>query len=459
MATPSLQGDSHTRRVRLVVILTRYASIGFGVPWMVFFALSGHTMIAVADGVVVLAGMMAVRMARRNQLRTASILLVGSLYLRLVGMAVFFDVPSAQVPRSIHHFFIPLAVAIYLMLKHDNAWLRRGMAWACLATVVLFSNSDYAIVTSVAVPDSIRATGTWLNNLCAMLLLYLLLYIFVAELDKLEARLHSIRRAWVRLVHSLLPAALDRPLAQFGNSMAPTIPVMEQSIADVGTQVWHFTQASRVLVMVHASSTLMVAMGLLFGVYFAATGAWQQAGFQSSLVLLGVSMTVAAEQQRGADGTAGGTAGGTVGGARYANWHGWATVVWVVCLMLLLFAVSVVVDLPSPGFARSNHYWFVPLALAAYFLLRHEGPWIQNGLPIVCLLAFIGLASTPWGIQSRYSLPPEVRPPPWLVCSLALAALYFYVYILVGDIKKLQDTLQTLLQRRLPHFLRRKRVG
>ena len=451
MATPSLQGDSHTRRVRLVVVLTSYASIVFGVPWMAFFALDGHTMIAVADGVVVLAGMMAVRMARRNQLRTASILLVGSLYLRLVGMAVFFDVPSEQVPRSIHHFFIPLAVAIYLMLKHDSAWLRRGLAWACLATVALLSNSDYAIVTSLAVPDSIRATGTWLNNLCAMLLLYLLLYIFVAELDKLEARLHSARRAWVRLVHRLVPAALDRPLAQFGNSMAPTIPVMERSIADVGTQVWHFTQASRVLVMVHTSSTLMVVMGLLFGVFFATTGAWQQAGFQSLLVFLGVSMTVVAGQQRGVDGTA--------DGSKYANWHGRATVVWVVCLMLLLFAVSAVVDLPSPGFARSNHYWFVPLALAAYFLLRHEGPWIQNGLPIVCLLAFVGLASTPWGIQSRYSLPPEVRPPPWLVCSLALAALYFYVYTLVGDIKKLQDTLQSLLQRRLPQFLRRKRAG
>ena len=454
MVTPSLQGDSHTRRVRLVVVLTSYASIVFGVPWMAFFALDGHTMIAVADGVVVLAGVMAVGMARRNQLRTAAILLVGSLYLRLVGMALFFDVPSDLVPRSIHHFFIPLAVATYLMLKHDNAWLRRGLSWACLGTVAFFSNSNYAIVTSVAVPDSIRGTGTWLNNLCSMLLLYLLLYIFVAELDKLEARLHQARRAWMRLVQRLVPAALDRPLAQFANSRAPTIPVMEQSIADIGTQVWHFNQASRVLVMVHASSTLMVAMGLLFGAFFAVTGAWQQAGFQSALVFLGVSMTLVAGKQSGAN-----SAGDGLDGVGHANGHGWATVAWVVCLMLLLFAVSAVVDLPSPGFARSNHYWFVPLALVAYFLLRHEGPWIQNGLPILCLLAFVGLASSLWGIQSRFGLPPAVRPPPWLVCSLALATLSFYVYILVGDIKKLQDTLQTLLQRRWPQLLLGKRPG
>ena len=451
MVTPSLQGDSHTRRVRLVVVLTSYASIVFGVPWMAFFALDGHTMIALADGVVVLAGVMAVGMARRNRLRTASILLVGSLYLRLVGMALFFDVPSNQVPRSIHHFFIPLAVAVYLMLKHDNAWLRRGMAWACLATVVFFSNSDFAIVTSVAVPDSIRGAGTWLNNLCAMLLLYLLLYIFVADLDHLENGLHRLRLGWMKLVHRFTPHALDRPLARFGNSISPTIPVLQESITAAGTQTWHHTQASRVLLMVQASSTLMVGAGGLFAAFFALMEVWPQVYFQGTVMLLGVALAVVG------GGQSAGIGGGL--GTHRRGWQSGATITLVACLIFLSLATALVVDIPAPGFPRSVHYWFLPLALGTYFLLRHEAAWVQNLLPLVCLLAFVGLASSPWGILTDYSLTPVERPSPWMVATVALGGLYFYVFILVGDIKKLQDTLQTLLQRGLPQFLLGKRAG
>ena len=443
MIQSSLQINSHTRRVRLVVILICYASIVFGIPWMAFFAFDGLILIAMADGVVVAAGVMAVSLARRNKLRTASILLVVSLYLRLAGMAVFFDVPTSQVPRSIHHFFIPLAMAAYLLLKHENAWLRRGLAWTCLAAVVFFGNSNFAIVTAVAVPDSIRGPGTWINNISAMLLLYVLLYIFVAELDKLEAGLHRLRRGWVRIVHSLIPSALDRPVARFGNSISPTIPELKENIPDDGTQVWHFTQASRVLLMVHASSTLMIVIGVTFALIFASMGVWQQAYFQSALVLLGVSMAVVAGQQQSET-------------ARH--WQGKASLVWLLCLMAFLLAVGVVVDIPAPDFPRSMHYWFVPLALVAYFLLRHENGWIQNGIPALCLLVFVVLASSHWGIQTRFSLTPAERPMPWMVATTALGGLYFYVFILVGDIKRLQDTLQAVLRRGLPRFLVRKRA-
>lgn len=454
MPQSSPQGDSHTRRVRLVVILTSYASIVFGVPWMAFFALDGHTLIALADGVVVVAGVMAVLMARRNQLRTASIVLVSSLYLRMVGMAVFFDIPSAQIPRSIHHFFIPLAVATYLMLKHENVWLRRGMAWTCLLTVVFFSASDFAIVTALAVSDSIRGPGTWLNNACAMLLLYLLLYIFVADLDRLENNLHRLRRAWVKLVHRMTPRVLDRPLARFGNSIPPTIPVSQKSIAAEGTQNWHHSQASRVLLLVQASSTLMVVLGGLFAAFFAVMGAWSQVYFQGALMLLGVALAIVGGSQPPVQPPGPGNSPGVT----RRGWQSLANIALVACLILFSLATSLVVDIPAPGMPRSVHYWFLPLALGAYFLLRQEAAWIQNLLPLVCLLAFVGLASSTWGIYTDYSLAPEERPSPWLVASAALGGLYAYVFILVGDIKKLQNTLQTLLQRSLPQFLVRKRA-
>lgn len=290
-------GASHTRRVRVVVVLGSLASILFGVPWVAFFALGGDWPVAFSDCAVILAGVIAIRMTRRDRLRGAAILLVVSLFLRLFGIAIFFDVPSAQIPRSMHHFLIPLAVAAYLMLKHENAWLRHGLAWGSLATVVFFASSHFGFATRLAVPESVRGPGTWINNVCAMLLLFVLLQIFVADIDRLEAGLHRARIRWLKLVHVVIPGQFDQSLARFSESIATTFPQDAGQVSVAGTQSWQRAQTNRLRLTVLASSGMMIAFGSLFAVYFSLQGVFPLAALNCALAALGLTLALAGRRQ------------------------------------------------------------------------------------------------------------------------------------------------------------------
>jgi hypothetical protein len=418
-------GATHSRRVRVVVVTTSAAAILISLPWTIFFAGTGDWIEAASSGALMAAGAIAVQMTRRNQLRGAAILLVSSLLFRLFGITLFFDVPSPGIPRSVHHFLIPLAVAAYLMLKHENAWLRHGLAWACLASVVFFASSDFRVGTGQALPDSVRGPGNWINNVSAMALLFLLLHIFVTDIDRLEARLHHARARWIKWVHAAVPDRLEHDVARIGQSIALTIPQAAAEIPVEATLSWRSTQANRVRLMVLASSALMIVFGALFATYFSLRGAMPLGALYFALVALGIVLAVLGTGKR----------------------QGSAIIVLVVGLMLILLVNAAIFDLPAPDLPRATHYWFLPLALVAHFLLRREASWIRLGLPLASLLAFVSLGSTSWGLATPYVLPLEDRPTPWMICASALGALYLLVHVLVGDIRGLEERVLSILSR------------
>jgi hypothetical protein len=408
-------GDSHTRRVRVVVLLGGLASVLFGVPWVAFFAIRGEWMGASADCAVILGGVIAIRMARHGRLRGAAILLVASLFVRLFALTIVFDIPDAQVPRSIDHFLIPLAVAAYLMLKHEKLWLRHGLSWGCLASVIFLSSSRFALPTRLVIPDSVRGPATWITNTGAMLLLFVLLQIFVADIDRLEVRLHRARVRSLAFAHLATPSQFDDSLTRLDESIASTIPQNAREISAAGTQGWQRTRADRTRLTLLASSSLLIAFGIAFAVYFSLKGTWPLVLSACAVVALGLALALlTGDQYRSA-----------------------ATIGLVVGMMLVFMVNSAVFDIPTLTVPRSTHYWFLPLSLGAYFLLRDENAWIHNGLPIACLAAFVVLGSSHWGLVTNYILPDSDRPAPWLICACALGVLYFLVYLLVGDIRRL----------------------
>jgi hypothetical protein len=427
LPAPGLQtiGHSHARRVRIVLLLGSSASILIGVPWAAFFALRGDWVVALSDCAVSLAGAVAVQMTRNNKLRGACIVLVGSLFVRLVGLATVFDLPSLEVPRCVHNYLVPLGLSAYLMLKHENAWLRDGLAWGCLATVVFLTSSDFGFATGHGIPHSIRAAGNWIHNTSAMALMFLLLHIFVADIDHLEARLHRMRRWWISQVGHVLPAGWNRRLTRFSDSVKPLIPGNVVAITPAATRGWLLTRVHRVQLLVLASSAMLIIFGTLFAVYFGLRGATALVVNNVAMVVLGIALAF-------------------LGGDRHQRA---ATFTLAAGLMLIFLVTSAFIDIPTAQVPRATHYWFLPLSLGAYFLLRDENAWVHLGLPIAGLVAFVALASSGWGIATPYVLPEIDRPPPWLVSGSALAALYLLVHILVGDIHGLEVWMQGTLGR------------
>ena len=418
-------GASHTRRVRVVLLLGSSASIIIGIPWAVFFALRGDWVVALSDCAVSLAGAIAVHMTQRNKLRGASIVLVVSLYVRLVGLATVFDIPSLEIPRCVHNYLIPLGVAAFLMLKHENIWLRDGLAWGCLATVVFLASSDFSFATGHAIPNSIRRLGNWIHNASAMAVMFFLLHIFAADIDRLEARLRRMRQRWIQLIRLVLPGSWGRQLARFSDSVAPLIPDSPNAIAPAATQGWLLARIHRVQLMVLASSAMMIVFGTLFVVYFGLRGATPLVANNGAMVVLGIALAYLGGNKR----------------------QSGATITLTTGMMLIFLVTSVAIDIPTLQVPRSTHYWFLPLSLGTYFLLREENTWVHHGLPFACLLAFVALASSNWGIEMSYVLPESDRPPPWLVIGSALGVLYLLVHILVGDVKPLEGWMQGALDR------------
>ena len=194
----SALSDLHRRRIRWMLWIGASLLIALGLGWGVFFATVGEWVIVAMDVAMVVLGVAVAALTYQKRTRFAFFLLAGSMFLVICGVSILFDVPSAQAPRSTHHFLLVVAVCSLLFLRDDRSVLRYTVTGAyMLAFVVLGStNSDFG--SPYALADSVRITGTWVNNLFSAVALYALIHIMVAELTEQSSLEIDLRKATAR---------------------------------------------------------------------------------------------------------------------------------------------------------------------------------------------------------------------------------------------------------------------
>ena len=111
---------THLRRARVMAMVTSIAIVLVDSYWAIYFGLRGQWLIFCAPFVMVVIGVAVWVLALRGRMNIAIGLLSVSLFGVILGMALVLDLPSAQIPRSVHHFLIPLAVGAYLMMKEED---------------------------------------------------------------------------------------------------------------------------------------------------------------------------------------------------------------------------------------------------------------------------------------------------------------------------------------------------
>jgi EAL domain-containing protein (putative c-di-GMP-specific phosphodiesterase class I) len=180
----SALNELHRRRIRWMLWIGAALLVALGLGWSIFFATIGEWTIVAMDVAMVVLGVAVAALTYRKRTRFAFFLLAGSMFLVICGVSILFDVPSAQAPRSTHHFLLVVAVCSLLFLRDDRSVLRYTVTGAyMLAFVVLGStNSDFG--SPYALADSVRITGTWVNNLFSALGLYALIHVMVSELTE-----------------------------------------------------------------------------------------------------------------------------------------------------------------------------------------------------------------------------------------------------------------------------------
>jgi EAL domain-containing protein (putative c-di-GMP-specific phosphodiesterase class I) len=191
-------GEMHRRRVRLTLWIACGLLTGIGLCWGAYFSLRSAWAIVTMDLAMVLIGICGGVLTYRKHTRIAFYLLATSIFLLICGVSLLLDVPSARAPRSTHHFLLVLAVAALLFLRDERPLLRYAVTGICLLGFVVLASTNMGVVSTYILPDSVRISGTWVNNAFAALGLYFLIHVMVSDIAENFAMEMDLRRGIAR---------------------------------------------------------------------------------------------------------------------------------------------------------------------------------------------------------------------------------------------------------------------
>ncbi len=189
-------GATHRRRIKRMLLSGSVGLMLLGAVWAVVFGARSDWLTMALDAALVLTGLAGLHLTRMRRTREAAFLLLGSLFVVLGAISALLDVPTPAAPRSMHHFYLVLAVASFLLFRDDRPLLRHGFPVVFLLAFFYFASvGDTGLPGAQGLPDSVRVPGTWMNNLSAVAILYLLLHIMRADVSERSGLELDLRKA------------------------------------------------------------------------------------------------------------------------------------------------------------------------------------------------------------------------------------------------------------------------
>jgi EAL domain-containing protein (putative c-di-GMP-specific phosphodiesterase class I) len=174
--------EVHQKRARRLLLIGSAVTAAGSVGWGICFALKGYWLPVALDVVTILLSAAAAALAATGRMRAASRLLIAVLFTVLCFQAGVLDIPTAEVPRSMHQYLLALGVVSILLTQDEPAWLRHGIPLLCLAAYAGFASTNAGWPTPLALPDSIRASGTWINLVVAISVVFVTLQVIQADM-------------------------------------------------------------------------------------------------------------------------------------------------------------------------------------------------------------------------------------------------------------------------------------
>ncbi len=174
----------------------------------------------------------------------------------------------------------------------------------------------------------------------------------------------------------------------------------------------------RVRMMLWIGSAMMVVVGLSWGIYFATKGAWAIVVMDAAILAIGITSAWLTERKH----------------TRRAFF------LLMVSMFVIICAVSLLLDVPSPQAPRSTHHFLLVLAVASLLFLRDERAALRYGVTGACLAAFVMLASSQLGVTTNYTLPDGMRVwGTWVNNGFSALGVYLLIHVLVSDITELSS--------------------
>jgi len=188
----------HVRRVRRMLVHGSGTAAVLGLGWGIWFGLHENWLIVSLDVCAVALSALDILLVRRGRLRQASHLFVAVIFTLLVITALMIDIPTPQVPRTMHLFLLPLAACACLLVREEPRLLRHGIPAVCLAAFVVLAGTDWHVASAFALSDGVRSVGMWIDIVSALLTLYGTVLLILAEVAERNGVELELRNALIR---------------------------------------------------------------------------------------------------------------------------------------------------------------------------------------------------------------------------------------------------------------------
>ena len=175
------------------------------------------------------------------------------------------------------------------------------------------------------------------------------------------------------------------------------------------------------------SSLALGVNSLLWGIYFVAQGDWDMWHINLTSLLIAV-----------------GTAWLTL------RWQIRAASIIMFCFMYVVLGISCVfLDIPTLEAARSNHNYYLVMALIAWLVFKEDKPWLRHGMTVAGLLGFIVFASSTWGIPI-FALGPDVQVPgTWIDNIIVTGLLWALLWVMQANLSE-RSVMESDLRKAIP---------
>lgn len=154
-------------------------------------------------------------------------------------------------------------------------------------------------------------------------------------------------------------------------------------------------QSRRARYLLLATGTVMLVIGIGWGLFFFAQDARVVVLCEFGLALLGILVIITAYSGR----------------VRLSAWLAFTGLFVFLCLF------SALLDLQTSSVPRSSHLFLVVMAVCAHYVFRGEAPWLRYGTVCLFLSAFVWFAAMPSGAVPAYAISNDVRQGESRICG------------------------------------------
>ncbi len=164
--------EQHKDKLAYLLKVASIVIIVTSVSWTIFFIIIQDWLSVVTKALFIVLGYMGYIQNKRNNTKIIGFVYFPLLFVMLFLLCIFLDVPNTTVPRSSHHYFLPMALYAYVIYQDEKPYLRITVAAVISVAFLLLACTNFGINLST-MSDEQRLARVWITNGVALVMLYL----------------------------------------------------------------------------------------------------------------------------------------------------------------------------------------------------------------------------------------------------------------------------------------------